>query len=205
MAPSREASTPILIDPVRRHPPNALMTESSYFLHSQRLGFRRWSEDDLPLAVALLGDPEGTRLIGGPFDEDAIRSRLAREIEQQYLHGFQYWPIFLLENGEFVGRCGLRPCLRGERVLELGYHLHPAFHGRGLAQEAARAVIAHAFDTLGVDGLFAGHHPDNVPSANVLAKLGFRYDRDEFYEPTGRMHPSYLLARQDFLATHPAK
>lgn len=176
-----------------------------FFLRTDRVGFRHWGEDDISLAAALWGDPAVTRLIGGPFDADAIRERLAREIRQQRDHDVQYWPIFVLEENAFIGCCGLRPCPRGNDVLEIGFHLRPAFQGRGLANEAARAVIAHAFETLDAKALFGGHHPDNAASARALAKLGFRYDHDEFYEPTGRMHPSYLLARQDFLATHPAK
>jgi len=108
----------------------------------------------------------------------------------------QYWPIFLLDSGEFVGCCGLRPYPSTEPVeivYELGFHLRPQFWGLGLAMEAARAVIAHAFDDLAATSLFAGHHPDNAASARLLGKLGFRYDHHEFYAPTGREHPSYLL------------
>jgi [ribosomal protein S5]-alanine N-acetyltransferase len=167
---------------------------SGIFLRSQRLGFRRWSEDDLPLARQLWGDPEVTRLIGGPFADAGIQARLSREIAQQASHGVQYWPIFLHEDGAFVGCCGLRPYPQGERVYELGFHLRSAFQGRGLATEAAHAAIAHAFDECEATGLFAGHHPDNAASARLLEKLGFSYARHEFYAPTGLEHPSYLLA-----------
>ncbi|HEY2346728.1 MAG TPA: GNAT family N-acetyltransferase [Xanthomonadaceae bacterium] len=177
----------------------------AFFLRTDRVGFRHWREDDLPLATMLWSDPEVTRLIGGPFNADAIHLRLAREIAQQQSHGVQYWPMFQMEDDAFAGCCGLRPYPREEDVYEIGFHLRPAFQGRGLANEAARAVIAYAFDALDAHALFAGHHPDNTGSAKALAKLGFRYDRDEFYEPTGRMHPSYLLTRSDFLATHPAR
>ena len=44
-----------------------------------RLLFRTWRPVDLPLAVALWGDPRVTTLIGGPFDEEAVRQRLERE------------------------------------------------------------------------------------------------------------------------------
>lgn len=140
------------------------------------------------------GDPDVTRLIGGPFPDDEVRSRLAREIAQQETDGVQYWPIFLLENDDFVGCCGLRPYSKGERIYELGFHLRPRFRGRGYAKEAAHAAIAYAFDGLNAASLFAGHHPDNASSSRLLEKLGFRYDRHEFYAPTGREHPSYALA-----------
>lgn len=34
----------------------------SYFLRSERVGFRTWTAEDLPLALGLWGDPEVTRL-----------------------------------------------------------------------------------------------------------------------------------------------
>ena len=66
----------------------------------------------------------------------------------------------------------------------------------GLASEAARAVIAHAFENLGASALFAGHHPDNTASEKVLRKLGFAETRSEFFEGTGLVHPAYLLPRE---------
>jgi hypothetical protein len=36
-------------------------------------------------------------------------------------------------------------------------------------------------------------NPDNAASAQLLEKLGFRYDRHEFYAPTRLDHPSYVL------------
>ena len=56
----------------------------------------------------------------------------------------------------------------------------------------------HAFGSLRVKGLFAGHHPANEASQRVLAKLGFRYTHDEFYQPTGLEHPSYFLSDEEY-------
>lgn len=158
-----------------------------YFLQTDRLGFREWSADDLGLALALWGDPEVTKLIGGPFSPEQIEQRLALEVRLP----LQYWPLFLLETEEHVGCCGLRA--RSEDVFELGFHLRPEHWGLGYASEAARAIVAYAFDVLGAASLFAGHHPANDASRRLLEKLGFEYTHDELYEPTGLMHPSYVL------------
>ena len=167
----------------------------SYFLTSARLGFRCWCEDDLPLALALWGDPEVTALIGGPFSEATVRARLATEIAQMQEFGVQYWPIFLLEADQHVGCAGLRPYRVQEKIYELGFHLRRAFWGQGLANEAARAVIDYGFGAIAAKALFAGHHPANEASRHLLLKLGFIHTHDELYPPTGLMHPSYLLRR----------
>jgi len=174
-------------------PSNA--TPPCYFLRSERLGFRCWTEDDLLLARQLWGDIEVTRFFGGPFSEEEIARRMKREISRMNTYRFQYWPIHALTDNEHVGCCGLRPYRLEEEVHELGFHLRPKYWGRGLAMEAAGAVIDFAFKRIGAKGLSAGHHPGNVNSKKVIEKLGFQYDHDEFFDALGIDIPYYLLAR----------
>jgi ribosomal-protein-alanine N-acetyltransferase len=129
-----------------------------YFLTTKRLGFRVWSEDDLDLALGLWGDPKVTKLIDarGQLTEDQVRERLLLEIANNRSHGIQYWPIFLLENNEHVGCCGLWPYDQPEGILELGVHIRSQHWGCGYATEAACAAIGYAFEQRRVRGLFAG-------------------------------------------------
>jgi [ribosomal protein S5]-alanine N-acetyltransferase len=176
-----------------------------YFLNSERLGFRCWTKEDLPLARELWGDIEVTRFFGGPFSQESIHERFELQIRNQEEFGFQYWPIFELSGGEFAGCCGLRPYRPNEVIHELGFHLRPKFWGRRLAIEAAQAVIPFAFETIGAKGLSAGHHPENVNSKKVLEKLGFRYTHDEFFWGLGMAIPYYLLTARLGAAALPAK
>jgi [ribosomal protein S5]-alanine N-acetyltransferase len=164
-----------------------------YFLTTARLGFRCWSADDLPLALALWGDAAVTRFIGGPFSADQIRQRLDDEIAMMRAHGVQYWPLFLLRDGEHVGCGGLRPYRAEHSIYEMGFHLRPEYWGRGLAVEIGAALSAYAFGTLRAATLVAGHHPHNTASQRVLEKLGFRFTHEEFYLPTGLRHRTYAL------------
>lgn len=166
---------------------------SEYFLKSRRLGFRLWSLPDLPPALTLWGDPEATRTIGGPFSQAQVQERLEREIAHSRSHNVQYWPVFLLADGDFAGCCGLRPYKPERQIYELGFHFRPLYWGNGFASEAAKAVITYAFGSLGLQGLFAGHPPGIAASARVLQKLGFRYTHHELYAPTRLMNPSYFL------------
>ena len=134
-----------------------------------------------------------TRFIGGPFSETQIQERLAREIASMRDQRVQYWLVFSLADGDFAGCCGLRPYKPEECIYELGFHLRPAHWGKGFAVESARAVIAHAFDSLGAQQLFAAHHPENLASRKVLEKLAFRFTHEELYAPTGQMHRCYIL------------
>jgi [ribosomal protein S5]-alanine N-acetyltransferase len=168
-------------------------TPDKYLFKSERLGFRWWTADDLRLAQELWGDLEVTKFFGGPFSEDEVRLRFKRERARRMVHGFQYWVIELLETGEFVGVCGLRPYKPAEEIIELGFHLRPKFWGQGLATEAARAAIAYAFEKYAPKKLAAGHHPDNLSSKKVIDKLGFRYSHQEHFPELRMEIPYYLL------------
>lgn len=164
-----------------------------YFLRTDRIGFSKWQQENIDLAELLWGDINVTRFIcaSGSFSLSDIKNRLKIEIENDAEYQVQYWPIFELKSDELIGCCGLRPYK--DNKYEIGFHLRPIFWKQGYAIEAANAVIDFAFTNLKLDGLVAGHNPNNIASKKVLAKLGFNYIGDEFYEPTGLYHPSYEL------------
>lgn len=164
-----------------------------YFLRTERLGFGKWDENMYFQAEVLWGDSNVTRLIGGKLTEKDIHKRVLLEISNGNKYGVQYWPIFKLENDEFIGCCGLRPYNLDKKIYEIGFHISSKFWRQGFAFEAAKATICYAFNVLNVKSLFAGHNPNNIASGKLLEKLGFKYSHDEFYAPTGLRHPSYIL------------
>lgn len=168
--------------------------ERAFFLKTHRIGFSEWVQDDMDLAESLWGNPEVTRYIcaNGIFSMEDIINRLNTEISNGLAYRVQYWPIFERRTNIFIGCCGLRPHKADE--YEIGFHLLPAFWGKGCATESAKAVIGYAFTVLQAKKLFAGHNPYNTKSQKVLNKLGFIYIGDKFYEPTGLYHPSYELS-----------
>ncbi len=136
-----------------------------------------------------------TRFIGGPFSSEQIRERLDDEMTSMRAYNVQYWALFLLGSDEHVGCGGLRPYDLKNGIYEIGFHLRPAHWGKGLAVEVGQAIITFAFGAVGATALFAGHHPANTASQQVLERLGFRFTHEEFYPPTGLEHRSYLLTR----------
>ncbi|GAA2221734.1 GNAT family N-acetyltransferase [Streptomyces amakusaensis] len=91
-------------------------------------------------------------------------------------------------DGAIVGVCAL---LRREdtpaEVREIGYWLHPAATGRGLATRAARALAEQAFRLPGVDCVEIVHDPANLPSGAVPARLGFT---EHLRRPSERLAPA---------------
>jgi len=171
-----------------------------FFMNTARLGFSVWNEKDINDALELWGNSKVTEFIvmEGKMSKEQVSQRLKKEIESYNSHNIQYWPVFLRENNQNIGCCGLRPYDSSKNILEIGIHLKDKYWGLGFAKEACFAVIEYAFETLRVNALFAGHNPQNISSAQLLKKLGFSYTHDEFYPPTGLEHPSYLMTKQDY-------
>lgn len=57
---------------------------------------------------------------------------------------------------------------------EIGWSLHPDFEHQGYASEAARAMLAYAFTTLGLHRVTAELDPRNTASVALCKRLGMR-------------------------------
>ena len=56
----------------------------------------------------------------------------------------------------------------------MGYELHLDAWGKGYMNEALQAVLTYGFSNLGLNRVEADIHPDNVGSAKVVERLGFK-------------------------------
>ncbi len=176
------------------------MTNSDFFLETDRLRFRKWCRDDIDYAIGLWGDFKVTNLFDnrGQLNDRQVLGRLLQEIENQEKYGVQYWPIFSRSEAMHVGAAGLRPKDLRENQYEIGFHICSKYWNMGFGLEAAQGVLEYAFNTLKASSLFAGHNPNNSISEILLMKLNFEYTHDEHYEPTGLMHPSYILTSENY-------
>jgi RimJ/RimL family protein N-acetyltransferase len=63
-----------------------------------------------------------------------------------------------------------------DRAAELGYVFHPDHGGRGLATEAATALMDWGFDEFGLHRIYARCHSRNDASARLMTRLGMRQE-----------------------------
>jgi [ribosomal protein S5]-alanine N-acetyltransferase len=164
---------------------------------TKRLTIGLWKSSDIEDAWLLWGDSAVTALIDarGGLSRQQVETKLKGELTRQDQFGVQYWRVVDTKTKIFIGCCGLRPFDLENCVYEFGVHILSAHWGKGYAEEASRGVIQYAFETLRLPKLFAGHHPNNLSSKQLLRKLGFKYIGDRFYQPTGLDHPSYELSK----------
>jgi RimJ/RimL family protein N-acetyltransferase len=71
-------------------------------------------------------------------------------------------------------------------VWEIGYWIDKAVQGRGVATEAAQALLDWAVAQFGVSKFVAGHFIDNPASGRVLEKLGFQRTGEKMMFSQGR-------------------
>lgn len=109
------------------------------------------------------------------------RSQAVENIEQT-LKGYQDGTLLRLAMvpregdyaGEMIGSVTLYAFdLRNHRC-EIGYILGRQHWGQRYTQEAMRATIGYAFDTLQLHRLEADIHPDNIASERLLQSLHFQ-------------------------------
>ena len=63
-----------------------------------------------------------------------------------------------------------------DRTAEIGWILAPGAQGHGYATEAARLLLALAFDELGLHRVYAELDPRNTGSVRICERLGMRHE-----------------------------
>jgi RimJ/RimL family protein N-acetyltransferase len=154
----------------------------------------------LHLEVALDADPEVMRFIGGRASTRAeVRAAHAKRMAlAQKVSGLGYWIAFAADGGRvgsaapasendgaFIGLLMLPPAHGPDQpgdptVCDLGYRLVRRYWRQGLATEASRALLRHAFDTVGQRLVIAQTMAVNAGSRGVMEAIGMRYVRTFF-------------------------
>jgi RimJ/RimL family protein N-acetyltransferase len=113
--------------------------------------------------------------------------------------GYGYWAVDAKDTGDYLGRVGLW-FPEGWPEREIGWTLLPAAQGNGYATEAAIALRAHAYDTLGWDTAISLIDPENAPSQAVARRMGARPEGRFQHAVHGEMEIWRHLAPADLLA-----
>lgn len=150
-------------------------------LTTERLILRPWCEDDARDLYRYASDPRVGPIAGWPPHKSEDESR---EIIRTVFSAPETYALCLRETGEVIGCIGLQagdaanvPLHFQER--ELGYWLGVPFWGQGMIPEAARALIAHGFQGLGLEAIWCTCRADNAQSRRVMEKCGFTHVRSE--------------------------
>ena len=162
-------------------PADARTYGPAYRFETERLVARCWSPADAPRLRAALDDNDQHLRPYIPWmrDEPMMlegtvarlrRARASFDSDTDFRYG-----VFLPGESQLVGEVALLT-RAGPGALEVGYWVDRHLNGRGLATEAAAAVVRIAFEIQKVTRVELHHSAENAPSAGVPRRLGFTLD-----------------------------
>lgn len=166
-------------------------------LETARLLLRPFQDGDEDALYAQWNDPEVRRYLFDerPLERETVREQVERSQSSFARDGFGLFLLALRERPEEpVGFAGLRR-FGDEGEVELLYALLPTHWGRGLATEAARAVLRFGFERVGLAEVLAGADPDNTASFRVMERLGMELARE--VDLRGRPVRYYRIAKPE--------
>ena len=151
-------------------------------LRSERLTLRPYTLDDVDFVFDMYSRWEVQQYLGRTPQISTQRDEAVARIERwnaisDSIRGF--WLAVDTDSGKRLGTLLLTDLPfsndRGPSgEIEIGWHLHPNAWGRGVATEAATAVLDHAFDA-GLERVLAVVKPDNLASQRVAERLGMKH------------------------------
>lgn len=143
-------------------------------LETERLYIREFTYDDAAFIMALLNNPTWLEFIGDRNVnnlEDAHRYLRDKIMYLYTNYGYGLWLLEDITTHTPIGMCGLvnRDFLSDA---DIGFALLPEYTGKGLAFEAARAVLDYGYDVLHLPKIVAITLPTNDASIKLLGRLG---------------------------------
>jgi RimJ/RimL family protein N-acetyltransferase len=156
--------------------PSRRVAEPEVIAETDRVLLRPWGVDEADRFFDIHRRMEVARWIGGqPMVDRAEAVRMIEQVSDRLAEDprFGSWAVIERSSGVSAGSVLLKPLPDSAAEIEIGWHLHPDSWGRGLATEAAGALLARGF-ALGLPEIWAVTHLDNRRSARVCEKIGMR-------------------------------
>jgi ribosomal-protein-alanine N-acetyltransferase len=140
---------------------------------TERLTLREITQSDFQAVHEYASDPETVRYMPfGPNTEEETREFIDRNLRRQKEQPRTDYGLGIVLRNEdrFIGACGIHGVT--EIQASIGYILNRSYWGHGYATEAAKALVDHLFNELGVHRVYASCDPENHASVRVLEKVG---------------------------------
>ncbi|MFV8369417.1 GNAT family N-acetyltransferase [Flavobacterium sp. LB2R40] len=144
-------------------------------LETERLLLRRVDNNDIQEIFALRSNPETMKFIPRPLvktDEEALAHIAMIDTKIENNEGVN-WAITFKNETKLIGIIGHYRIKPEHYRAEIGYMLHPEFHGKGIISEAVKEVVNYGFNVMKLHSIEAIIDPENQGSAKVLEKNNF--------------------------------
>lgn len=147
-------------------------------LTTERLLLRKITEDDAPQVLFLRSDTQVNKYIQRPEHRQVKTIADALQLISQFADFAQLnqsitWGICDRETNEFIGTICLWNFSADRKTAEIGYDLHPDFHGKGIMTEALQQVVTFGFNEAQFEMIEAFTHFENASSIKLLTSNYF--------------------------------
>ena len=163
------------------------MVSSAYLFTSDRLGFRPWRESDIDWYAEMNADERVMQYFPSVMTREESLKSMHKLTDAYRDLGHTYYVTELLDRGDIIGFIGIgyqKFEAAFTPIKDLGWRLRPNYWGNGYATEGAKRCIETAFahEPLNLDVLYAITPKTNLPSINVMKKIGMHHYTD-FHHP----------------------
>jgi RimJ/RimL family protein N-acetyltransferase len=154
-------------------------------VETDRLVLRPWREEDGARLQLLLSDPAVRG--GRTMPPDRIARFADASLRQWHVSGFGPWAAIHKATGSWIGRLGLDQLddWPGVDKIEVGFELHQAWWGQGLATEGALAALRFGFRRHGLARIISVTAAAHVAARRVMEKAGLRYEGTRYWMNPG--------------------
>lgn len=149
-----------------------------------RLRFEPLGPQHIDVLIAMNRDPEVMAFLDPePTSRDELEAGIVRYAQTCHERNLDigFWGVIAKATDEAIGWVELSaPLDEPLTEAELGYRLLKPWWGQGLATEASQSVLAHAFETVNLDRVFAHTMFVNHRSRRIMEKVGMAHVRTFF-------------------------
>jgi [ribosomal protein S5]-alanine N-acetyltransferase len=150
-----------------------VMTATQRVLITGRLRLEPLNTRHAAAIAGLFADPALSAYLAADFTQrDQAEVLVRRWLGFDGPDGLGHWAFCLGSTPIGVGHLRPSPDLPGG-LPEMGWYLATRYGRRGLATEAAGALLRHGLDELGLTSVWALIHQHNQPSLRLAQRLGF--------------------------------
>lgn len=177
-------------------------------LQTERLILREIEHGDAEAMQGYAADPEVVKyMVWGPNTLEQTRAFCSGQLDIQRVRDRRDFEMAMIDraSGDLIGGVGLRVQNTTQREGDIGYVLRRDAWGRGLATEAARAMLEFGFGVLGLHRIYATADARNEQSTRVMQKLGMKHEgtlrKNLYLRDAFRDTVLYSILEDDFWAS----
>jgi ribosomal-protein-alanine N-acetyltransferase len=144
-------------------------------IETERLVLRELRHDDVNEVFILRSDPAIMRYLDRAPATSLVEAKGFIDMNYDALHSSTgiCWGISLKDGPKLIGTTAIWRIEKEHHRGEIGYTLFQEYQGKGIMNEALKAMIDYGFGTMKLHSLEANVNPANEASIKLLERSGF--------------------------------